>query len=214
MTRPQLQDVLTELNKALLEWINSVPPHRALLLAICDPFLGALMLASPVHWSPSMEDPLFANQAATLYISYYLVQIIIYRPFLPPSLRSVGDRPPQSKMPIPCIAICVNAARCCSRILHAQVDRGISNIYSLICAAHMCAAILLMKYWDLKWQERNLMNNSASKDVKPSLAVQMVQVLQETNGFIRALELVRLRWRNADIYLHVVLVCVGHRNTD
>ncbi|KIM69740.1 hypothetical protein SCLCIDRAFT_19528 [Scleroderma citrinum Foug A] len=194
MTRPQLQDVLTELNKALLEWINSVPPH--------------------LHWSPSMENPLFANQAATLYITYYLVQIIIYRPFLPPSLRSVSNRPPPSKMPVPCIAICVNAARCCSRILQIQVNRGISNIYSLICAAHMCAAILLMNYWDLKWQERNLTHSSAGEDVKSPLAVQMLQLLQEAKGFIRALELVRPRWRNAEIYLHVVFICINYRNAD
>ncbi|KAL4073873.1 fungal-specific transcription factor domain-containing protein [Scleroderma citrinum] len=193
-TRPQLQDVLTQLNKALLEWIDSVPPH--------------------LHWSPSMEDPVFANQAATLYISYYLVQIIIYRPFLPPSLRSDSNRPPNSKMPVPCIAICVNAARCCSRILHAQVNRGISNIYSLICAAHMCAAILLMNYWDLKWQERNLVNDSTGEDIKSPLAIQMVQVLQEVKGFIRALELVRPRWRNAEIYLHVIFTHANHRNTD
>ena len=34
-----------------------------------------------------------------------------------------------------------------------------------------------------------------------------------TKGFIRALELARLRWRNANIYLHFVLVCSSHRNT-
>ncbi|KAG6333681.1 hypothetical protein ID866_5411 [Astraeus odoratus] len=184
VTRPRLHDVLTQLNKALLQWIDSVPPH--------------------LHWSPCMEDPLFANQAATLYITYYLVQIIIYRPFLPPSLRSGSNITPHAKMPIPCIAICVNAARCCSRILQTQVSRGISNIYSLICAAHMCAAILLMNYWDLKWQERNLSKTSVGEDLKSPLAVQMADVLQEVKVFIQALELVRPRWRNAEIYLQVL----------
>ncbi|KAI6134590.1 fungal-specific transcription factor domain-containing protein [Pisolithus thermaeus] len=179
--RPPLQDVLTELNKALLEWVDSVPAH--------------------LRWSPSMEDPLFANQAATLYITYYLVQIIIYRPFLPPSLRSASNAVPRSKMPIPCIALCVNAARCCSDILQIQMDRGISNIYSVICSAHMCAAILLMNYWDLRWQERNLIRASAGEDIKSPLAVQMAEVLRHASVFIQALELVKPRWRNAEIYL-------------
>lgn len=181
-TRPRLQDVLTELNKALLEWVDSVPAH--------------------LRWSPSMTDPLFANQAATLYITYYLVQVIIYRPFLPPSLRSVSHLVPRSKMPIPCIALCVNAARCCSHILQTQMNRGISNIYSVICSAHMCAAILLMNYWDLKWQERNLVKASAGEDIKSPLAAQMAEVLRHVSVFIRALELVKPRWRNAEMYLN------------
>lgn len=148
-----------------------------------------------------MENPLFANQSTTLYITYYLVQIIIYRPFLPPSLRSGSNIAPHSKMPIPCIAICVNAARCCARILNIQLKRGISNFYSLICSAHMCAAILLMNYWDLKWQERNLAKHTAGEDVKSPLTVQMDEVLQDVYIFISALKIVRPRWRNADLYL-------------
>ncbi|KAI6040273.1 fungal-specific transcription factor domain-containing protein [Pisolithus marmoratus] len=184
VTRPRLQDVLTELNKALLEWVDSVPAH--------------------LRWSPSMGDPLFANQAATLYITYYLVQVIIYRPFLPPSLRSISHLVSRSEMPIPCIALCANAARCCSHILQVQMDRGISNIYSLICSAHMCAAILLMNYWDLKWRERDLNKASAGEDIKSPLAEQMAEVLRHARVFIQALELVKPRWRNAEIYLQVV----------
>lgn len=180
--RPRLQDVLTELNKALLEWVDSVPAH--------------------LRWSPLMDDPLFANQAATLYITYYLVQVIIYRPFLPPSLRSASNFVPRSKMPIPCIALCVNAARCCSDILQIQMGRGISNIYSVICSAHMCAAVLLMNYWDLRWQERNLIKACAGEDIKSPLAMQMAEVLRHAGVFIRALELVKPRWRNAEIYLN------------
>jgi len=78
----------------------------------------------------------------------------------------------------------------------------------------MCAAILLMNYWDLKWQERNLTHSSAGEDIKSPLAVQMLQVLQEAKGFIRALELVRPRWRNAEIYLYVVFICINYRNAD
>ena len=47
-----------------------------------------------VRWRPDMEDRTFATQAATLYTTYHLVQILIYRPFsqmaayLPPDGRA------------------------------------------------------------------------------------------------------------------------------
>ncbi|KAF9227310.1 hypothetical protein BS17DRAFT_775262 [Gyrodon lividus] len=179
--RPRWQEVLTQLNNAMTEWVDSVPKH--------------------LQWTPHIEDPLFANQSATLYITYYLIQIIIYRPFLPPSLRSASNTPPHSSMPVPCIAICVNASKCCSRILKIQLSRGLSNIPSLICAAHMCAAILLMHFWDLKWQERNQLRCDALEDIKSPLALAMAELLEDVAVFIEALQLVRPRWRNAEMYL-------------
>ncbi|KAF9241629.1 fungal-specific transcription factor domain-containing protein [Melanogaster broomeanus] len=182
--RPRWQEVLVQLNNAMTEWVDSIPSH--------------------LQWSPHPEDPLFANQSATLYITYYLIQIIIYRPFLPPSLRSATNTYPHSNMPIPSIAICVNAARCCSRILKAQITRGLSNTPSLICSAHMCAAILLMNYWDLKWQERHQLQCDDLEDIKSPLTLAMAELLEDVSVFIEALELVRPRWRNAEMYLSAI----------
>ncbi|KAH0827908.1 hypothetical protein J3R83DRAFT_3537 [Lanmaoa asiatica] len=180
--RPRWQEVLAQLNHAMTEWIDSVPKH--------------------LHWSPHIEDPLFSNQSATLYITYYLTQIIIYRPFLPTSLQSAMNITPHSNMPIPCIAICVNAGKCVSRILKAQISRGYSNIPSLILCSHVCAAILLMNFWDLKWQERNQMKCDAFEDIKSPLALAMAELLEEVSVFIEALEAVKPRWRNAEMYLN------------
>ncbi|KAH7888654.1 fungal-specific transcription factor domain-containing protein [Phlebopus sp. FC_14] len=188
--RPRWQEVLTQLNNAMIEWVDSVPPH--------------------LQWAPHIEDQLFANQSATLYITYYLIQIIIYRPFLPPSLRSPANMYPHSSMPVPCIAICVNAAKCCSRILKSQVQRGLSNIPSLICSAHMCAAVLLMNFWDLKWQERNHIQSSPLEDVKSPLALAMAEVLEDVAVFFEALELVKPRWRNAEMYLKELSTSLPH----
>ncbi|KAH7926730.1 hypothetical protein BV22DRAFT_1008428 [Leucogyrophana mollusca] len=179
--RPRWQEVLTQLNTAMTEWVDSIPPH--------------------LQWANNFEDQLFANQSATLYTTYYLIQILIYRPFLPVSLRSLANRPPHSNMPVPCIAICVNAGKCCARILRIQIQRGLSNIPSLICAAHMCAAILLMNFWDLKWQERNYLQSGPLEDVKPPLAMAMAELLEDVSVFTEALELVKPRWRNAEMYL-------------
>lgn len=157
-----------------------------------------------VHWSPHIENPLFSDQSATLYITYYLIQIFIYRPFLPPSLHSVMNITPHANMPIPCIAICVNAGKCVSRILKAQVARGYSNTPTLILGSHVCAAILLMNFWDLKWQERNQMTCDGFEDIKSPLALAMAELLEEVSVFIEALEAVKPRWRSAEMYLSVL----------
>lgn len=179
--RPRWHEVLNHLSAAMTEWADSVPPH--------------------LQWSPHLEDPFFANQSTTLYITYYLTHIVIYRPFLPGSLHSLSNAPPHANMPVPCIAICVNAAKSCAKILRAQIQRGISNIPTLICGSHMCAAILLMKYWDLKWQERRQLQSGGMEDVKPIFAVAMAELLEDVSFFIQVLEHLKPRWRNAEIYL-------------
>jgi hypothetical protein len=202
--RPRWQEVLTQLNNAMTEWVDSVPKHRVLGVHFCNFYGKVNVHFLIVQWTPHIEDPLSANQSATLYITYYLIQIIIYRPFLPPSLRSASNTPPHSSMPIPCIAICVNASKSCSRILKTQICRGLSNIPSLICSAHMCAAILLMNFWDLKWQERNQLKCDAFEDIKAPLALSMAELLDNVAVFIEALELVQPRWRNAEMYLSAI----------
>ncbi|KAF8134641.1 fungal-specific transcription factor domain-containing protein [Boletus edulis] len=188
--RPQWQEVLAQLNHAMTEWVDSVPKH--------------------LRWSPHIEDPLFSDQSATLYITYYVIQIMIYRPFLPQSLHSVMNIMPRSNMPIPCIAVCVNAGKCVARILKAQITRGFSNIPTLILGSHVCAAILLMNFWDLKWQERNQMRRDGFEDIKSPLALAMAELLEEISVFIEALEAVKPRWRNAEIYLNDLSSSLPH----
>ncbi|KAG2146394.1 fungal-specific transcription factor domain-containing protein [Suillus bovinus] len=187
--RPRWHEVLNHLSAAMNEWVDSVPPH--------------------LQWSPHMEDSFFANQSVTLYITYYLIHILIYRPFLPGSLGSLSNAVPHANMPVPCIAICVNAGKSCAKILRAQIQRGISNIPTLICGSHMCAAILLMNFWDLKWQERNQLQ-SGMEDVKPTFAIAMAELLEDVSFFIQVLEHLKPRWRNADMYLKDLSTSMPH----
>lgn len=200
--RPRWQEILAQLNHALTEWVDSVPKHceRDSLQA-----LGLNVNFLTVQWSPHIEDPLFSNQSTTLYLFYYLIQIVIYRPFGPPSLQSVMNIIPHSNMPIPCIAICVNAGKCVSRILKAQMSRGYSNTPAIILSSHVCAAILLMNFWDLKWQERKQIRCDAFEDIKYPLASAMAELLEEVSVFIGALEAVKPRWRSAEIYLSALI---------
>lgn len=103
-------------------------------------------------------------------------------------------------MPIPCIAICVNAAKCVSRILKAQISRGYSDILGLILCSHVCAAVLLMNFWDLKWQD----NQRSCEDIKSPLAPAIAELLEEISVFVDALEVVKHRWRVAEMYLSAV----------
>lgn len=151
-----------------------------------------------------MKDPYFANQSVTLYTTYYLIHILIYRPFLPGSLRSLSNAPPHTNMPVPCVAVCVNAGKSCAKILRSQIQQGISNIPTLICGSHMCAAILLMNFWDLKWQERRQLQSGGVEDVKPMLAPAMAELLDDVSFFVKVLKHVRPRWRNAEMYLYVI----------
>ena len=69
-----------------------------------------------MQWDPDREDRLFLNQSATLYANYYLLQICIHRPFIP------SPRKP-SRLTLPSLAICTNAARSCTHVLDIQMQR-------------------------------------------------------------------------------------------
>lgn len=111
---------------------------------------------------------------------------------------------PHVNMPIPCIGICVNAGKCVSRILKAQMSRGYSNIPTFILGSHVCAAILLMNFWDLKWQERK-QRCDTFEDIKSPLSLAMAELLEEVSIFVEFLEAVKHRWRNAEMYLSALI---------
>lgn len=70
-----------------------------------------------VRWDAQEENDVFLNQSASLYISYYTVQITVHRPFIP-SLRK------PSGVSFPSLAICTNAARSCIHVCDAQAKRA------------------------------------------------------------------------------------------
>lgn len=71
-----------------------------------------------VRWDPNREDDKFFDQSVSLYCSYYHIQILIHRPFIP------SPRKP-SPLTFPSLAICTNAARSCSHIIDMQRRRKI-----------------------------------------------------------------------------------------
>lgn len=69
-----------------------------------------------MRWDPNREDDTFFGQSASLYATYYHLQIIVHRPFIP------SPRKP-SVLSFPSLAICTNAARSCIHVLDVQFTR-------------------------------------------------------------------------------------------
>ena len=69
-----------------------------------------------VKWENVSDEKLFINQSATLYSNYYFAQIYVHRPFIP------SPRKP-SRLPLPSLTICTNAARMCSHVLDVQLQK-------------------------------------------------------------------------------------------
>ncbi|KAF8207007.1 hypothetical protein K438DRAFT_1529803, partial [Mycena galopus ATCC 62051] len=85
---------VAELDFTLTHWLASIPPH--------------------LRWDPDREDEPFATQSASLYASYYHVQIQIHRSFIP---SPINDAPLSSTFPS--LAICANSARSYSHVIAA-----------------------------------------------------------------------------------------------
>src|ERR1700722_1589719 len=71
-----------------------------------------------VRWDPNRENEVFFSQSVALYASYYHLQILIHRPFIP------TPRNP-SPLSFPSLAICTNAARSCSHVVDMHRKRGL-----------------------------------------------------------------------------------------
>ncbi|KIM80404.1 hypothetical protein PILCRDRAFT_789690 [Piloderma croceum F 1598] len=114
------QHIVAELDSALNRWIDAVPDH--------------------LRWDPSREDIQFFNQSAYLHASYYHLQILIHRPFIP------SPRKP-SPLSFPSLAICTNAARSCSHVVDIQRRRTGVPLPHLQTAVFTAGIVLLLNIW-------------------------------------------------------------------
>ncbi|KAH7913811.1 fungal-specific transcription factor domain-containing protein [Hygrophoropsis aurantiaca] len=114
------QHIVAELDSALNKWIDAVPDH--------------------LRWDPNREkSPLFA-QSCCLYGSYYHLQILIHRPFIP------SPRKP-SPLSFPSLAICTNAARSCSHVLDIYRRRTGESVPFLQLPSFTAGIVLLLNIW-------------------------------------------------------------------
>ncbi|KAK0460990.1 fungal-specific transcription factor domain-containing protein [Desarmillaria tabescens] len=172
------EQIVSQLNAALTEWVDSVPEY--------------------LKWSSQLENPIYSNLSATLYTTYYLTQMLIYRPFIP-SPAAYDGRPSNStsSFPFPALAICTNAAKSCAHIVEEQMLRGIWNIPNLISVSHISCGMLLVGIWDLKAKERAQLANGV-EDIKPPLVQALEPLIKDISIFLKALEWAAPRYETVE----------------
>ncbi|KAJ3512942.1 hypothetical protein NLJ89_g3232 [Agrocybe chaxingu] len=117
------QQIIADLDSAMNNWMDSVPAH--------------------LKWNPACGNPLFLKQSASLHATYYNVQVLIHRPFIP-SPRN----PLQTSFPS--LAICTNAARSCCHVLEAFSRLSVLPLAHLQKTVFTAALILLLNIWSGK----------------------------------------------------------------
>ncbi len=92
------------LDSMLNSWYSSLPSHCTFLgfnlLVITNPILS-------VRWDPNLQPGEYFQSSCILHMSYYNMQMHIHRPFIHTN----------SRLSLPSLAICTNAARSCIRLV-------------------------------------------------------------------------------------------------
>ncbi|KIJ51520.1 hypothetical protein M422DRAFT_244680 [Sphaerobolus stellatus SS14] len=123
------RDTVAELDTALNKWIDSVPQH----------------LRWPIQ--DGRGQPVFFQQSSILYATYYYIQILVHRPFIP--------RPGKpAPLTYPSLAICTNAARSCSQVLEAYLTNkcDVGSAPFLMYYAFTSGLVLLLNIWGMRRQ--------------------------------------------------------------
>ncbi|KAL1939894.1 hypothetical protein VTO73DRAFT_9594 [Trametes versicolor] len=167
------EQVVEQLNEALSKWLAELPPH--------------------LRWRPDMEDRAFASQAATLYTTYQLVQILIYRPFIRIPRIPRGPQPARSPLSRrqafsqKALAICLSSARAGAYILDVQIQRGMSNLTNVVHVSFVCAGVLLTHLWDLI-RQYGVQRRVSGADTRLQMSQEISSVLGEIGDLIARLE--------------------------
>ncbi|KAH9858811.1 fungal-specific transcription factor domain-containing protein [Lenzites betulinus] len=172
-------EVVQQLNEALSKWLDEIPPH--------------------LQWRPGMEDRAFASQAATLYTTYQMVQILIYRPFIriPRGIHMAHPIPPRRQaFSQKSLAICLSSARAASYILDVQISRGMLNITNIIHVSYVCAGVLLMHLWDLI-RQYGVQRHMSPPDARAQMSQEISSIMGEIGDWIARLEDVSAKWELA-----------------
>ncbi|KAG8864937.1 hypothetical protein FRB96_003524 [Tulasnella sp. 330] len=127
------QDKVAELDSALNQWQEALPTH--------------------LKWDEHMNAT-FYQQAATLRIIFYYVQITIHRPLL--QLSSASKR----ALSLPSLAVCANAARSASHILEVTIDMPASVLF--VTTSLLSGVVLMITIWEAR---RNSLTVDVSRQI-------------------------------------------------
>ncbi|KAJ6522874.1 fungal-specific transcription factor domain-containing protein [Mycena capillaripes] len=118
------ENAVAELDSALNDWRDRVPEH--------------------LRWESTREDPVFFDQSVALHCSYYHLQILIHRPFIPMLRKSAPTG-------LPSLAICTSAARAIAGMVDVQRQRkGSVPVVINLSPVFIAGIILLLNVWSGK----------------------------------------------------------------
>ncbi|KAI0036948.1 hypothetical protein K488DRAFT_40050 [Vararia minispora EC-137] len=186
--RPSLEEIMRQLNFSMTEWVEAVPEY--------------------LKWSPNIEDPVVANQSATLFLNYNMLNILIQSALLPPNatrLRGLAHPRTPSVPGYPqaatALAVAVAAARAGTRILETAQQRRLPNVPLFLLAADAFAAVLCLDVWIVKTREKA----RRMEGREPSLeAMQTIESLMaDLQAIIACVESAVPRWETARISLYL-----------
>uniref|UniRef100_V5F2R6 Zn(2)-C6 fungal-type domain-containing protein n=2 Tax=Kalmanozyma brasiliensis (strain GHG001) TaxID=1365824 RepID=V5F2R6_KALBG len=140
--------LVTEIDSALNTWLDTVPAH--------------------LRYDPHESDDEWLLQSSYLYSKYYNCQLLVHRPFIA-AKKGANE---SSILNFPSLAICTNAARSISHLLHNLGDRQLHNKVGNDVAFRSVNAstILLMVVWGAK-RNGGRVSSSASTDLRRSIDV-------------------------------------------
>ncbi|KAF5359371.1 hypothetical protein D9756_003609 [Leucocoprinus leucothites] len=138
------QHIVAELDSALNHFVDTVPDH--------------------LRWDPAREDKRFFNQSVVLWSSYYHIQILIHRPFIPSPSKP-------SPLSFPSLAICTNAARSCIHVVDVQYRRMPMTSPQVQMAVFTSGIVLLLSIWGGKKSGLSTDPSKEMADVHKCMAV-------------------------------------------
>ncbi|KAF5339474.1 hypothetical protein D9758_015322 [Tetrapyrgos nigripes] len=156
------QRTVSELDSMLNNWIGTIPEH--------------------LKWDPNREDTVFFHQSVSLYVSYYWIQILVHKPFIP----RLGAT---SEITFPSMAICANAARSACHVMEVQQRHGSLPLVNVVLTLYNAAIVLLLNAWRGKHLRTTPGTNNELVDVYKCI------------GMLRSYE---GRWQRAGTYCDII----------
>jgi len=107
---------MSSIEAALNGWVDTIPRHRRFSTGLAE--VTVHLNHREVRWDARPTDPTFFNQSVLLHAMFYSTQMLVHRP-------SLADLNPTILQGMtPALAICLNAAQGCIRVLDAHRRRG------------------------------------------------------------------------------------------
>ncbi|KAL1674775.1 fungal-specific transcription factor domain-containing protein, partial [Schizophyllum commune] len=149
LTCEQNHEIVAELDSSFNAWANTIPDH--------------------LRWNTEIKDELFLRQSVDLYTTYYTLQILVHKPFIP------RPRKPAS-LAYPSLTICTNAARSCIHMNDVYMRRMGKPLHVTFVPQVQCGIVLILSIWNSR------LNGQAVEPSKETLYV------QKAMAYLKALE--------------------------